>query len=60
VWDDHDTYNLDVGGKEEVFGLSIGVILLIVAVVIVVIGAGVACYIRKRNAIQRARGGQLL
>jgi hypothetical protein len=59
VSEDHDTYTLDVGGK-EVYGLSVGVILLIVAVIIVVIGAGVACYIRKRNAIQRARGGQLL
>jgi hypothetical protein len=59
VSDSHDVYNLDVGGK-EVYGLSVGVILLIVAVIIVVIGVGVACYIRKRNAIQRARGGQLL
>jgi hypothetical protein len=53
----NDVYNLDVGGKEA---LSIWLILSIIAVVIVSMGVGVACYIRKRNATQRARGGQLL
>jgi hypothetical protein len=41
-------------------GLSIGIILLIVGIVLIVIGAGVGCYIRRKNAIHNSRNAQLL
>jgi hypothetical protein len=50
-----DGFSDEVGG-----GLSIGIILLIVGIVLIVIGTGVFCYIRKRNANHDSRNAQLL
>jgi hypothetical protein len=57
-------YKFKIGEEGNIIeaegGLSIGIILLIVGIVLIVIGAGVFCYIRRKNAIHHSRNAQLL